>query len=374
MSSAEANAVREGGQARGSAGRKGLRVLVTGFPIYVARKLVQELVAGGDQVWMLARQQFSQQAEAFADKTNAELGAEGGRVEVLQGDILDIDLGLTGEQVRRLHAEVAEVHHIAGIRYLGVETRKMRLVNVEGLREVLEVCLGMKRLRRLCHWSTAFVAGNRSGVVFEHELMEGQRFRNAFEKSKADAEVLARASMKKLPITIVRPSILVGDSETGEVDRFDGPYLLVNAIVNAPANTAVPLPGKGRFPLPVVPADFVVRAARHLARHPAAVGGTYHLVDGQPLTARDFFHAVADAAGQPRPTVLLPGGVARTLLNMPLVRDLARQERTFVEWFDTDLRFDDRGARALLEESGITCPSVPSYVDVLVRYVREFTR
>ncbi len=349
-------------------------VLVTGFPIYVARRLVGELISGGDRVWLLSRGKFLEQATAFAKDVNSRWGAEsGGRVTILEGDILDVDLGLSGAQVRELHAEVDEVHHIAAIRYLGARTRKMRLVNVEGLRETLEFCLGMRNLKRICHWSTAFVAGDRGGTVYEHELMEGQRFRNEFERSKADAEVLARTAMDRLPITIIRPAIVVGDSETGEVDRFDGPYLLVNRILQAPANTSVALPAKGRYPLNVVPADYVVRAARLLARHPDAVGRTCHLVDGNPLTARGFFDAVADAAGQPRPHVALPGGIARVVLGLPGVRELARQERTFVEWFDTDQRFDDGLARRLLDDGGLQCPEVPTYVDVLVRYCREYT-
>ena len=368
MSAAEQGEVLE------TAGGGPRTVLVTGFPIFVARRLISELVTGGDRVLVLARQKFLGQASAFAADLNARQGAaSGGQAVTLEGDILDIDLGLSGAQVRELHGAVEEVHHIASIRYLGVETRKMRLLNVEGLREVLEFCLGMRRLRRICHWSTAFVAGDRSGTIAEHELLEGQRFRNPFERSKADAEVLARSAMKRLPITVVRPSIIVGDSETGEVERFDGPYLMINRILNAPANTAVSLPAQGRYPLNVVPADYVVRAARLLTRHAEAEGGTFHLVDSRPLSARDLFNAVADAAGQSRPRVALPGGVARRVLNLPGLRDLARQERNFIDWFDTDQHFDDSSARRLLIEGDIRCPALPSYVDVLVRYVREFT-
>ncbi len=350
------------------------RVLVTGFPIYVARRLVRELVAGGDQVVLLHRDKFTAEAEAFVAEVNEQEGLQGGEVRALLGDILELDLGLSGAEVRRLHDEIEEIHHLAAVQYLGISTEKMRRVNVEGLREVLELALGMRNLRRICHWSTAFVAGAREGVAMESELMVGQRFRNGYERSKAAAERLARSAMAKLPITVVRPAIIVGDSDTGEVQRFDGPYLLINAIVNAPVNTAVPLPGQGRLPLNVVPADYVVRAARSLTRHPDAVGGTYHLVDPAPLTAVQFYNAVADAAGRPRPTIFLPNNVARLLLSAPGLRGIVHQERTFLEWFDSALQFDDTEARRLLDGGDIQCPPVPSYVDVLVRYVREYTR
>ncbi|MCO4760619.1 MAG: SDR family oxidoreductase [Myxococcales bacterium] len=349
-------------------------VLVTGFPIYVARRLVRELVCGGDRVIVLHREKFKTEADAFVADVNENDGLQGGEALVMQGDILELDLGLSGKEVRHLHGEVEEVHHLAAVQYLGISSDKMRRVNVEGLREVLELALGMKRLQRICHWSTAFVAGGRDGVALEDELMVGQTFRNGYERSKAEAEDLARSVMDKLPITVVRPSVIVGDSETGEVQRFDGPYLLINAIINAPAHTPVPLPGQGRLPLNVVPADFVVKAAAYLTRHPAAVGRTFHLVDPAPLTAHQFYNAVADAAGRPRPTLFLPNNVARLILSAPGLRRLVPHERTFLEWFDSALRFDDSAAHELLEEGGIHCPQVPSYVDVLVRYVREYTR
>ena len=348
---------------------RGRTVLVTGFPVDVARRQARELARGGDHVLLLARGKFASEAEAFA--ATLREGADGGTAEVLQGDILELDLGLSGAQIRRLQSEVQEIYHVAAISYLGIQVPRMRMVNVEGLRETLEVALGMRKLKRICVWSTAFVAGDRKGTVYEEELLVGQRFRNAYEETKAEAEKLARAAMKKLPITIVRPSIIVGDSQTGEVSRLDGPYLLINAIVHGSGNKAVPLPGPGRFPLHVIPIDYAVRAALYLTRHPDAEGGTFHLVDDQPLTAHALFDAVADAAHKPRPSTFLPGSLLRAATKLPLVRGRVRSERNFLEWFDTDVRFDDRRARALLAAGGITCPPLPSYVDVLVRYVRE---
>jgi thioester reductase-like protein len=349
------------------------RVLVTGFPIASARRLVRELVASGDRVLMLARPRFEAEARAFQGllQRDAERAGVGGAVELLWGDILELDLGLSGEEIRRLHAEVEVVHHLAAVQYLGVDSAKMRRVNVEGLREVLEVALGMRQLRRFCHWSSVFVAGDRAGVVLEDELDVGQRFRNSYEASKAEAERLARAAMARLPLTVLRPPILVGDSETGEVLRFDGPYLLITAIVNAPPGVAVPLPADGRYPFPILPVDYVARAGIALERHPDAVGGTFHLVDRAPLSAYDFACAVADAAGRPRPTRLLPDGLSRAVLGLPGIRRWAKQQRSFVEWFDTDVRFDDRRAQALLAPLGLAPPALRSYVDVLVRYVRE---
>jgi len=344
-------------------------VLVTGFPVDVARRLARELAAGGERVLLLSRTKFLREAEAFA----VELRRlhETAVIEVIEGDILELDLGLAGARIRQLHAEIEEIHHIAAISYLGISAGRMRSVNVEGLRELLEVALGCSKLRRLCLWSTAFVAGARSGTVYEDELVLGQSFRNAYEQTKAEAEILARSAMAKLPITVVRPAIVIGDSVTGEVSRLDGPYPLIQAIAQAREGRTVPLPGRGTFPLHLVPVDYVVRAALYLTRHPAAEGGTYHLVDEAPLSARQFFDAVADAAGRPRPSVFLPSGLARAALAIGGLAGRGRSERTFVEWFDTDVRFDNTKARALLQPSGLRCPGVPTYIETVVRAVRE---
>lgn len=343
-------------------------VLVTGYPLDVAVRMARELVVRGDRAVLLSRGKFLSDAKALAHA----LTTDGpGHCEVWEGDVLLLDIGLPGVRIRQLHAEVDEIHHIAAVSYLGAPPGSMRQVNVEGMRELLEVALGCKRLDRVCVWSTVFVAGDRSGTVYEDELLVAQGFRNEYERTKADAEVLAREAMRKLPITIVRPPIIVGDSQTGEIGRTDGPYLLISAIVHAPPETAVPMPGRGAYPLHIVPIDYAVKAALYLARHPAAVGQTFHLVDDHPLTARQLFDAVADAAGRPRPTVFLPRGVVRAVLSLPLVRDRVRMERNFLEWFDANVQFDDRRARALLAEGGINCPPVLSYVDALVRHIRE---
>ncbi|MBI5611342.1 MAG: SDR family oxidoreductase [Deltaproteobacteria bacterium] len=341
-------------------------VLVTGYPLDAARRLARELTSIGDRVLLLARDKFAVQARELA----ADLSQSGpGKAEVLEGDILALDLGLSGAEVRRLHEEVEEVHHLAAIHYLGIEAPRMRQVNVEGLRETLELALGMKKLRRVCVWSTVFVAGNRTGSVHEHELMVGQAFRNPYERTKAEAELLARAAMAKLPVTVVRVPILVGDSRTGEAGRLEGVYALASQI--AQSDQAIVLPITGTHSLHIAPVDYAVQAAVHLARLPQTEGGTFHLVDEQPMTARAFFDAVADAAGRPRPLVSWQGRVHAMLRKVPAVSGQVRHERSFLEWFDCEVRFDATQTRLALAGSGITCPRVAEYVDALVQWLRE---
>lgn len=344
-------------------------LFVTGFPLDAARELARQALAEGERVILLVRDKFVHEAERWQANLPPLLDGHKPRLDIWTGDILALDLGLSGAQVRQLYNEVHEVHHLAAVAYMGVDAPRMRQLNVEGLREVLELAMGMRQLQRVCVWSTVFVAGLRSGIVRETELDLRAQHRNAYEATKAEAEQLCRAAMAKLPITVVRVPLLVGHSKSGEVSRLDGPFLLVQAILSSP--TAVPLPTTGHHLLHLAPVDFCAAAARHLTRHPDAQGGTFHLVDDAPLTARQFFDLVADAAGKPRPSVYLPGRLSHALLNLPGLGGRIRHERSFIEWFDSDVRFDSARARALLSGSGIYCPPVPTYVDALVRYVRD---
>src|SRR5690606_22763927 len=121
--------------------------------------------------------------------------------------------------------------------------------NVGGTREIIEFAGECKELRRLCHWSTAAVSGKRPGVIVEDELDAGHGFHNAYERSRFEAEKLARQAQRRLPLTIFRPGVIVGDSRTGEVDPIKGsirgPYSLMVLIASNQTQVGLPLPGRG---------------------------------------------------------------------------------------------------------------------------------
>src|SRR5512139_1083498 len=134
----------------------------------------------------------------------------------------------------------------------------------------------------------------------------GQRFHNAYEESKYQAELLVRRAQRDLPATIYRPSIVVGDSRTGEIDRFEGPYAMAILLVASPVGVPLPLPGDGVAPLNVVPVDFVVDAALSMSENPAGAGRTVHVVDPSPLSARRVYEMIADRAGKKLPPLSVP--------------------------------------------------------------------
>jgi hypothetical protein len=145
---------------------------------------------------------------------------------------------------------------------------------------------------------------------------------------------------------------------------------LLVLIVTSPLDVRLPLPGAGVAPLHLVPIDFIVEAALQLARDPRAEGGTFHLTDPCPLSARSIYGLVAERAERKAPRGSIPTGLARAILRAPGLERLARAPRAALEAFHHLALYNCRHTMALLEGTRIRCPPFDSYVDSLVRYVR----
>ncbi len=350
---------------------QGKVALVTGFPTsFLATRVVQKLLAEEPGISLRLGVQ-----ERSLDRARVQLEKLGhrdrDRVRILEGDAAAMDLGLSGRELVELAREVDFIHHCAAITYLGVDHESARRLNVDGTREVLELAHEAEHLERLVHWSTALVSGARRGYVLEEELDAAAGFRNAIEKTRFEAEVLVRRAAEQVPTTILRPSIVVGDSVTGEIDRLEGPYLLVLLMLNAPMDLRMPLPGRGDIPLNVVPIDFVVDAGYAIAKDRRSLGKTFHIVDPDPVTARRVFELIARTAGRPVPRGFLPTNLATALLRTPGLERFAHVPRAFLEQLATEVVYDDRNAREILDEVDLRCPRFESYVEVMVEYVRR---
>ncbi len=348
-------------------------VFVTGYPGFIGKRLVRRLVEEGRRrkarLVLLVQPRFARDAAAELEA----LGAADH--EVIEGDVVQMHLGLSGAEFKRLRSEVTEIWHLAAIAYVGAERELLKRVNVEGTRNVVELARTSPGLARLNHFSTTLVSGNRVGVILEDELEMGQRFHNAYEETKYKAELIVRNAQAELPVTIYRPSIVVGDSRTGEIDRFEGPYYLAILLVTSPLAVPLPLPGNGVAPLNVVPVDFVVEAALSLSRNPAAVGKTVHVVDPSPLSARKVYEMIAERTHKRLPPVSLPHRAVQALLSLPILERLSRPQRAAIEYVNHLAMYNCSNLLTLLEGTGLRCPPITSYLDRLIEFVRiEFER
>ncbi len=296
------------------------------------------------------------------------------RVALLEGDTSAMDFGLSGAEFRMLAAEVDRIHHLAYADHPEVDERLAEKVNVRGTAEVIELARAARTLRCLVLHSTARVAGDRRGLVFESELDVGQHFSNAVDATRFRAESIARRAMRDAPIAVLRPTTIMGDSTTGELGRLDGPYLLAVLILTAPSELSIPLPSSGRFPLALVPIDFAVRAAWAIGRHPSSPGRTFHIADPSPLSAREVFELVARAGGKKTSSRRIPAGLASRLLRAPGLERFGRRARALLDELALDVRYDTTNTLEALVGTGISCPAFESYVNVLVTAVQERVR
>jgi len=340
--------------------------LVTGFPAFTAKRMIEKLLASepDTKLYVLAQQRF-------ADDAAKQFGS---RAEILVGDVCDMDLGLSSVEYHALSRELSWIHHLAGIYWMGIDEKTARSVNVTGTRTMLDLARDASRLERVVHWSTAMVSGDRKGTWYEEDLEAGQKFHNAYERTKFEAEKLVRAAMHKLPITILRPGIIVGDSKTGEIDKLDGPYYLITLIATNMSGLRLPLLGRGESPLHLVPIDYVIEAAWQIGRRDDSADKTFHIVDPAPMRAREVFDAVAEYAHTEKPRGHIPRPLARAVLKTPGLSRLGRGPLAFVDVLDHPVHYDQTNTARALAGTRVQCPPLADYLPTLVQYVLDITK
>ena len=345
-------------------------LFVTGFPGFIGRKLVGELLADGlgNEVACLVEPQM----ETAARKAAADLpGSE--RVEILVGDITDRRLGLADDDYERLTASTTAVFHLAAIYNLAVPLDVAQKVNVEGTGNIVEFCERCEKLQRHNYVSTAYVAGTRKNVVYEHELIMGQWFKNHYESTKFQAEVWVRESMDKVPTAVYRPAIVVGDSETGQTQKFDGPYFMLRAIgVSMKRGWPIAQYGKSAAPFNVVPVDFVVNGLMAGSKDDKAIGETFHLVDPEPISSGDVFSLLSELYANRKPSYTVPAKpVAMALRAKPVQRLFEGIPAESIQYLNHPVRYDARRAADLMERSGLRLPRFSEYAQTMVDFFRE---
>ena len=348
-------------------------VLLTGFPSFAARKMCEEILRTGPRTLVHAIVEESAEPEAREALDTLPL-EQRGRVNLIEGNAASMDLGLSGRELASLTPEIDRIHHMAHVSSLAADRKVAERVNVGGAREILEVARICRSLKCLVYHSSAHVSGDRTGLVLEGELDKGQGFRNVVEETLARSEKMMRAAMPKLPICVMRPTIVVGDSQTGEVDRFDGPYFLILLIVTSPSEIPIALPGRPEASMHLVPVDYYVRAACALGRDPRSPGRTFHVGDPSPLTAKRVFELVASAGGRRNPRGFIPANLTKALLRTPGLDRIAKSPRAFLDALATPVSYSFANTSELLADTDVRCPPFESYVEGLVEYVQHRLR
>jgi NAD(P)-dependent dehydrogenase (short-subunit alcohol dehydrogenase family) len=348
---------------------------VTGGTGFLGRHLIDRLLRRPDaEVFVLVREQSLPRFRARAATWDA-----GERVVPVVGDLGAPGLGLRSRQLADLRGRIGHFFHLAGLYDMAASREALRQTNVVGTRHAVAAAARMAA-RTFHHVSSIAVAGRYPGVFREDMFEEATGLDDPYFRTKHDAERIVRTDCT-LPWRIYRPSLIVGRSDTGEMDKVDGPYYLFPFLewLGALLPAVLPLPGIEGGSLNLVPVDFVAAAIDHIAHDEGRDGKTFHLVDPAARTFGATLDVFADAAGAPRFSLRLPlegpvaalghvlardadgiaGRIAERLVGMPpRVFDYACNPTTF----------DCRETLAALAGSGIAVPPLESYARSLWLY------
>jgi NAD(P)-dependent dehydrogenase (short-subunit alcohol dehydrogenase family) len=350
---------------------------VTGATGFIGRHLVERLLEREGQIHVLVREGSRARLEELASRWQA-----GKRIRPVTGDLTAPLLGLSDQDTKQLKG-IDHFFHLAAVYDMTADEETNRRANVEGTNAAIELANALDA-QRFHHISSIAVAGRYRGVFREDMFDEGQELGNSYSKTKFESEKLVREKAK-VPWHIYRPAIVVGHSETGEMDKIDGPYYFFKLIqrLRRAMPPWMPVIGIEGGKINIVPVDFVARAMDHIAHLDGLDGRAFHLTDPNPKSAGQVINTFARAAHAPEFAMridrqvinVIPKQARRMLAQLPPVRRITDQvmgdlgiPRDALSYIDWPTDFDSRDSEAALEGSGITVPSLDAYADRLWDY------
>ena len=257
-------------------------VLLTGSTGFIGTQIARRLLQN-NEVTVLALVRATD-AENAMRKLQREwwdwpelIEALNSRIEVVCGDVCERNFGLSEEAYSDLSKRITHIIHTAADWRL-VPLEELRKTNVQGTLNILDLARKTNsdhRLERFSHISTAYVAGGRTGVIPEDALTDQFGFFTAYEQSKYEGEMLVQSAKKELPISIFRPSMVVGDSQTGAIKTFNTVYFPLRLYLTGKLRI---LPVSRSLRINIVPVDYVATSIVKLTFDPEAEGRNFHLV------------------------------------------------------------------------------------------------
>ncbi len=348
---------------------KGSVVFMTGFPGFIAGRLVRELLdvyGPKSRYFFLVEPRFASDAEERCKEIASKHPKF--KWEVFAGDIRKADLGMNKKDLAKVKRSTTHVWHLAALYNLAAPQSLSYSINVDGTMHVLDLCAAMPKLQRLLYISTCYVAGERTGRVMEADLDVGQDHKNHYESTKCWAEKLVQHRSNEIPTVIFRPAIVVGDSKTGETAKGDGPYFVMRLLMRLPGFIPGVHFGPSTGKVNLVPVDFLIEAMAALAEREDALGKVYHLADPDPYTAAEIMVLLSKHTGHGKVRATLPRKAVIGLLKSRRMQRLLGIPRQAFAYFDIDVEFDTTNTTEALAESGVRCPRLPDYISKLVAY------
>ncbi|GAA5008403.1 SDR family oxidoreductase [Pseudoluteimonas lycopersici] len=350
---------------------------VTGATGFIGRFLVSNLMQRKGTIHVLVRKDSQKKLEAIGKK----MGWDMKRIVPVAGDLSAAKCGVSAAQLRAIKGKVTHFFHLAAIYDMEADAASQREANVGGTRHALDLAAALDAGQTsnivFHHVSSIAAAGLYPGIFREDMFEEAEGLDDPYLATKHESEGLVRAE-KRIKWRVYRPGMVVGHSQTGEIDKIDGPYYFFTLLkkLRQALPPWMPMIGIEGGRINIVPVDFVANALDHIAHKPKLDGHTFHLTDPEPLRVGEVLNAFARAGHAPEMTMRLdarmfafvPSGVRMAAANLPPVRRMTamllrdfRIPKSVLKFITYPTRFDSRETERALKGSGISVPKLDDY-------------
>ena len=274
-----------------------MHYFVTGATGFIGKRLVGKLLQRkGAVVHFLIRKE----SEGKVAGLREYWGVGAARAVPVFGDLTSKKLGVSADETKALKGQIDHFYHLAAVYDLEADAESQIAVNVDGTRNTVEFAKAIGA-GHFHHVSSIAAAGLYEGVFREDMFDEAENLDHPYFMTKHESEKIVRTECK-VPWSVYRPALVVGDSQTGEMDKIDGPYYFFKLIqrmrqILPPWMPSIGLEG-GR--INIVPVDFVVNALDHISHHKRASGQCFHLVDPMGYRVGDVLDILSKAAHAPK--------------------------------------------------------------------------
>ncbi len=353
---------------------------ITGGTGFIGRNLIDRLVLRKGTIYVLVR---SASKAKFKQLVNDRWSQHSKRIVAVTGDLGKPFLGVSPKKRADLKGKIKHVYHLAAIYDMTAGDAEQDEANIEGTRRAVKLAESIN-VKIFHHVSSIAAAGLYPGVFREDMFDEARGLDHPYFRTKHESEKVVREECS-IPWRVYRPGIVIGHSETGEVDKIDGPYYLFKMIqkMRKALPSWMPAMGIEGGRINVVPVDYIAKALDHIGHKAGLNGKCFHLTDPKPMRIGEMLNVFAQAAHAPQMTMridarifqFVPEAVKTGLAMFPPIRRITTQilndlglPRDMMSFINYPTRFDNRETEAALKGSGIIVPKLREYAWVIWDY------
>ena len=347
---------------------------VTGATGFIGKFLVKNLLKRSGTIFVLVRKNSIKKLEALYPWWG--LDEKQKRIVPVVGDLAKSKLGIAAADIAKMKGKVTHLFHLAAIYDLSADAESQRVANIDGTRNTVELAEAIKA-GCFHHTSSIAAAGLYDGTFREDMFEEAEELDHPYFRTKHDSEAIVRNECKT-PWRVYRPGMVVGHSQTGEIDKIDGPYYFFKLIQKMRDTLPkwMPTVGIEGGRINVIPVDYVVDAMDYIAHKKGLDGGCFHLTDPEPMRIGEILNMFAKAAHAPQMTMRLnakmfsfiPSYIVQGMMQVAPVRRARNQilndlgiPKDIFGFINYPTKFDNRDTVKALKGSGIAVPKLETY-------------